>query len=765
MLKDFAACFLVPAFIWHLLTSQALAAENDLDNNIEDTASLPGILQKAKNLHNSYSGSSDYILEYNQLADQNKEAAPPPPLTTPPTQSLDKTDQPAPVLAAPPPPLAESPVTNKATTAAPTPTVSAPPQPEYSTEPLKALPVEGSTSTGVAATPPENFNPRTNSSVLQPETDDGKPKFALPKLYLKNILVQNPKDDKEKIDNVQPVILIPGKQIKNPHNIPYSNQNKDNQQEGQKRKPKENTKFIPTKKPNVNYKTEILSPDISRKEYDQKNSHLPKAYYVEEYKTVLFSSAAQGRIDVVKTLVNYFDDVDVMDNRGNTALIYAIMAGNLDSATSLLYMGANPNIVNANGFTPLYLAAQLSRPDITRELLLRGADPSRITKTTSTIADSLAKVKNPIIMGQFIDKIKDVNEKLTKGNTSLHLAVKNNIAEIVRRLLERGADTEIANDAGHTPLMLAAYSGNKDIVIFLLNANADPDRQNINGFNSVQIALARGFKDIAKLIQNKSTEFSIYGRPEKLKNRYIRDVQASEVKTINPEDSYVSGLPLNERITNNLKSRPVKTTAPTTTIIPKNIENKTDKTKVKKSPINQTIKNPGQLKELNAKHKAAIDKDMKNEEAPIPEPANLFTPMVTPTGDQNKTGAKPAVKLPQGKTDNKSAATPIAPAKEETPAVNTQKNDSPKEKESDNILPIAPTLPELSDEIPELPAGATTIIPPEATKSIAPTSSSPTASAPTQKAAPVLPNETPEEKAKREELFNNLQLMLDNAGK
>lgn len=66
----------------------------------------------------------------------------------------------------------------------------------------------------------------------------------------------------------------------------------------------------------------------------------------------------QRMINILETLIQAGADLNLQDQKGNTALIRAAQVGNLDAARLLFNAGADTQIRNQAGFTALEVAAQ-----------------------------------------------------------------------------------------------------------------------------------------------------------------------------------------------------------------------------------------------------------------------------------------------------------------------------------------------------------------------------------------------------------------------
>lgn len=77
---------------------------------------------------------------------------------------------------------------------------------------------------------------------------------------------------------------------------------------------------------------------------------------------------------VARLLAEGTVDVDVTDEEGWTALMYAVRDGSDALVEGLLEAGSQPDLTNPGGETPLHLAARYGRPRAARQLLRAGAD-------------------------------------------------------------------------------------------------------------------------------------------------------------------------------------------------------------------------------------------------------------------------------------------------------------------------------------------------------------------------------------------------------
>ncbi|HUV66084.1 MAG TPA: ankyrin repeat domain-containing protein, partial [Sedimentisphaerales bacterium] len=148
----------------------------------------------------------------------------------------------------------------------------------------------------------------------------------------------------------------------------------------------------------------------------------------------LHEAAADGDIELVRSLISNGADVNAKDQRGRAALHRAANTGHVEVVRLLIEHGADVNVGDKLKRTPLEHAAVASRTEVVRLLIQEGANP---------------------------------NARNQNGSTPLHVAAASADKDTVRLLIDSGADVTLRNDAGRTPLhaaMMSANAGRREIV-------------------------------------------------------------------------------------------------------------------------------------------------------------------------------------------------------------------------------------------------------------------------------------------------------------
>jgi hypothetical protein len=267
--------------------------------------------------------------------------------------------------------------------------------------------------------------------------------------------------------------------------------------------------IVPRKRPNENYRTELLPSAINKKEYNKENQHLPPAEYEDEYRKILFDSAAAGNLDVLRAMVERLGTTEIVDGAGNTPILYAIMAGNIKSVVALAGMDAGLDVKNGIGVSPLYAAIKASREDMVVILLRHQADPNIKCANDETPLMLAARNNEEQIAKILIKKGAKINERMKNGDTALHIAAEANSASVAYLLIINGADTEMRNFTGRTPLMVAAENGGSETAGVLLKAGVDTTKMDAQGRNAMKLASEKGFVDVAESIASEDVRRSL----------------------------------------------------------------------------------------------------------------------------------------------------------------------------------------------------------------------------------------------------------------
>jgi len=175
-----------------------------------------------------------------------------------------------------------------------------------------------------------------------------------------------------------------------------------------------------------------------------------------------------GNVDILQLLQSKGADLNAVDERGFTALHYAVEYDLYDSVEFLLGNGAKANIAATDGSTPLFLA--LLNPELTTTLVKRGASAKATLANGASLLHAAAEAGNLDNVKFYISQNVDLNAVDSTGRTPLMYACESQGCplEVIKFIVSRGAKTDLTSKDGASILHLAALAERLDAVDFLV---------------------------------------------------------------------------------------------------------------------------------------------------------------------------------------------------------------------------------------------------------------------------------------------------------
>jgi uncharacterized protein len=193
-----------------------------------------------------------------------------------------------------------------------------------------------------------------------------------------------------------------------------------------------------------------------------------------------------------KNLESQRSDTEYQGDSRVPPLIRASSLGDHAAVERLIRQGANVNAVDERGITALHYAVNCHNIDIrvVRDLVNAGADinartPDNVTPLMNAVSMPYGK---PEIALELIRAGAKVNVADSKGETALWIATTDSSISIIRALLEAGADANAQGPGGNTPLHMAALNGSVDVATVLLQHGADVMIRNSQGQTVLDVA-------------------------------------------------------------------------------------------------------------------------------------------------------------------------------------------------------------------------------------------------------------------------------------
>lgn len=239
--------------------------------------------------------------------------------------------------------------------------------------------------------------------------------------------------------------------------------------------------------------------------------------------STLMSAASNGSADLVSDVIDAGADVNAVDYQGKTALIYAVQEDikseeifssetysdssveeNERLCEKLIIAGADVNVMDNSGKSALMYATENDRTNVVSALIQAGAQVNAIDSNGQNALFYATGTGNETVLQDLIDSGAMTNMSNDEGKSALICAVQNNRANIVSALIDAGSDVDVVDDEGKTALLYAVESDDTDelLPVRLLNAGADVDVRDEEGRTALIFSVQRDDETLAcKLLE------------------------------------------------------------------------------------------------------------------------------------------------------------------------------------------------------------------------------------------------------------------------
>ena len=238
--------------------------------------------------------------------------------------------------------------------------------------------------------------------------------------------------------------------------------------------------------------------------------HESSADLVDHERDAFLLAARNGRLDVLKVLIQDNCDASKRDLSGDMALHLISSHPEIKPkpvieslVILLLEHGVPIDARNSDGNTPLIWSAYNGKMSIAECLLDHGADIHSMDKNGSTALHWAADKGQHEIVALLISKGADIHCINNDDRTALHYGARNGHYEIVALLISKGADIHSTNNEGYTALHWAARQGHHEVVALLISKAADIHSTDSAGFTALHWAAFKDHHEIVALLISK----------------------------------------------------------------------------------------------------------------------------------------------------------------------------------------------------------------------------------------------------------------------
>jgi len=212
--------------------------------------------------------------------------------------------------------------------------------------------------------------------------------------------------------------------------------------------------------------------------------------YNYEGLTPLHISIATENVSLVRTLaLRYYQNIDVFDHHGRTALYYAVQMKNMALIVALIENGADPNKCTDSGLSTLHIISQFTEKE---------EDPH----FHQFISDLISLGTSPYATEMY------------RGDTPMHTAAQSGNLPLINSLLENGISADMQNSFQESPLFYAVQQENSDVIRKLALSGAQINAQSSYKATPLHNAVAVRNFEATKLLLS-------YGAPLNLSDQYF----------------------------------------------------------------------------------------------------------------------------------------------------------------------------------------------------------------------------------------------------
>lgn len=205
--------------------------------------------------------------------------------------------------------------------------------------------------------------------------------------------------------------------------------------------------------------------------------------------------AASGLFGHALAAVSIDPELEEWFSRSNGvySLFEAVNAGDSVVFAQRLKEGEQVNVVNELGDTPLHMAAAAGRADMVRELLKAGADP--------TVKNRAGRLPVELAANEACAQLCRDGEAAREREIRLFPAVRSNDVAAVKAALDAGMNPNaLSANNSHTLLAEAVDAGAQQVVETLLAAGADARYTMPNSKSILHLAAGRGRSELIPLL-------------------------------------------------------------------------------------------------------------------------------------------------------------------------------------------------------------------------------------------------------------------------
>eukprot|EP00941_MAST-03F_sp_MAST-3F-sp1_P002818 g2818.t1 len=222
--------------------------------------------------------------------------------------------------------------------------------------------------------------------------------------------------------------------------------------------------------------------------------------------TALMFAATKGTKDTVELLVQKGANADLRYKDGRTALIIAAQKGYVEVAKLLLNSGdASIRLKDSSGKTALHWAASQGHSEVVRFLVSKDVNLVEIKDDQRRTAHDIAVARGHMECAKIIASAANIAKDLKERQShQLILAIKEGRTNDAMNFIQEGADINARSTESHTALHCAILAGNEALALVLIHKkDIICNAKDAHGATALLFASTRGKPEIVDALLRK----------------------------------------------------------------------------------------------------------------------------------------------------------------------------------------------------------------------------------------------------------------------
>ncbi|ROL44610.1 Transient receptor potential cation channel subfamily A member 1 [Anabarilius grahami] len=225
----------------------------------------------------------------------------------------------------------------------------------------------------------------------------------------------------------------------------------------------------------------------------------------------LHYASSKGYFRIIRLIVQVIgqQELNAMDEEGNTPLHWAVQKDQPGSCSVLLTLGADPNILNNSQQAPLHMAVSLGKTFVVEQLVSHKQTDVNLEgdmgNTPVILASSLDNHEALVILYKHGAKFCRQNKL---GHFAIHAAAFAGAKKSMEVILLKGEEVGLSIDnhinyvdkSCSSPLHLAVRGGNLDIIKLCIAYGAKIDQQQCDKSTALHFACSQGAIEVVKVM-------------------------------------------------------------------------------------------------------------------------------------------------------------------------------------------------------------------------------------------------------------------------